>query len=400
MKNQNTPNAPTTNLYSAPCPSPTLAPIPAGLAEGAEGSLRASVEGQVALPVGSPPTTPWWQQPQGDSLRSAEIARACETFGGKKREAASSHPSWCGLAQDSGATSPLPDAHLGFTHESLGIPKRPLRGRLQKAGHCAALPAGPGASLTELDKLGPRASLSLSLREGIVASWLIFWIPEAAQVSTSGHTAASESWARCCSALRDIALLERGCKALEVDSYKSLMILGIPEDCNHEEFKEIIRVPLKPLGKFEVAGKAFLEEERSKAAVIRLVEDINYAVIPREIKGKGGTWRVVYMPRKQDIEFLTKLNLFLQSEGRTVEDVARGLRRELCRTVTGPTELPASKCCVPGPGEKLGPGATARGDGVPPLDLAEKESKAGDGKKGKQKRRKNRRRHHAPDKKP
>ncbi|KAM7059541.1 paraneoplastic antigen-like protein 8C [Molossus nigricans] len=197
--------------------------------------------------------------------------------------------------------------------------------------------------------------------------------------------------------VKDIALLEHGCKALEVDSYKSLMILGIPEDLNHEEFEEIIRVPLKPLGKFEVAGKAFLEEERSKAAIIRLMEDINYAVIPREIKGKGGMWRVVYMPRKQDIEFLTKLNLFLQSEGRTVEDVARVLRQELCPTVTGPRELPARKCCVPGPGEK--PGATARLDGLPPLDSEEKDSKAGEGKRGKRKQKKNRRRHHASDKK-
>lgn len=199
--------------------------------------------------------------------------------------------------------------------------------------------------------------------------------------------------------VKDIALLEHGCKALEVDSYKSLMILGIPEDCNHEEFEEIIRVPLKPLGKFEVAGKAFLEEERSKAAIIRLMEDINYAMIPREIKGKGGTWRVVYMPRKQDIEFLTKLNLFLQSEGRTVEDVARVLRQELCPAETGPRELPARKCCVPGPGEKPEAGATARLDGVPPLDSEEKDSKAGEGKRGKRKQKKNRRRHHASDKK-
>ena len=116
-----------------------------------------------------------------------------------------------------------------------------------------------------------------------------------------------------------------GAKALEVDSYKSLMILGIPENCNHEEFEEIIQASLKPLGKFEVAGKAFVEE-RSKAAIIRLAEDINYAVILREIKGKGGTWRVIYMPQKRGIEFLTKLNLFLQSQGRTAEDVAQVLR--------------------------------------------------------------------------
>ncbi|XP_042774905.1 paraneoplastic antigen-like protein 8C [Panthera pardus] len=200
--------------------------------------------------------------------------------------------------------------------------------------------------------------------------------------------------------VKDIALLEHGCKALEVDSYKSLMILDIPEDCDHEEFEDIIRAPLRPLGKFEVAGKAFLEEERSKAAIIRLAEDLNYAVIPREIKGKGGLWRVVYMPRKQDIEFLTKLNLFLQSEGRTVEDVARVLRQELCPAVTGPREPPARKCrAPPGAGEKQpGAGATAGADAAPPLDSTEKPSKPGDDKRGKRKHKKNRRRHHASDK--
>lgn len=151
--------------------------------------------------------------------------------------------------------------------------------------------------------------------------------------------------------VQDIALLEHGCKALEVDSYKSLMILGIPEDCSHQEFEDIIRVPLKPLGKFEVAGKAFLEEDRSKAAIIRLAEDLNYDVVPRQIKGKGGTWRVVYMPKWQDIEFLTKLNLFLRREGRTVEDMARILREELCPTTLGLGELPPRKCCLTPQGE-------------------------------------------------
>ncbi|XP_036158840.1 paraneoplastic antigen-like protein 8C [Myotis myotis] len=200
--------------------------------------------------------------------------------------------------------------------------------------------------------------------------------------------------------VKDIALLEHGCQALEVDSARSLMILGIPEDCGHEEFEEIIRAPLKPLGEFEVAGKAFVEEERSKAAIIRLLGDVTHAAIPREIQGKGGAWRVVYMPRKQDIEFLTKLNLFLHSEGRTVEDVARVLRQELCPTPTRPREPPARKLCAPGSPEKPKPGAgtSAALARAPPLDSAE-DSKAADGKKGKRKPKKNRRRHHASDKK-
>ena len=86
-----------------------------------------------------------------------------------------------------------------------------------------------------------------------------------------------------------------------------------------------------------------------------------------------------------------------------LEDVARVLRQELCPTVTGPREPPARKCRAPGPGEKPGAGATAGAGagavGAPPPDPAEKQSKAGDDKRGKRKHKKNRRRHHASDKK-
>ncbi|CAH7393905.1 paraneoplastic antigen-like protein 8C [Phodopus roborovskii] len=198
--------------------------------------------------------------------------------------------------------------------------------------------------------------------------------------------------------VQDIALLEHGCKALEVDSYKSLMILGIPEACSHQEFEDIIRTPLKPLGKFEVAGKAYLEEDRSKAAIIRLAEDLNYDVVPREIKGKGGMWRVVYMPKWQDIEFLTKLNLFLRREGRTVEDLAGTLRRELCPTTVGPGELLSRKCCLSPQEENADKGFTAMGGGTPPLEDPKKESKADEGKKGKKKNKRSRRRQRASDK--
>ncbi|KAM6154394.1 LOW QUALITY PROTEIN: paraneoplastic antigen-like protein 8C [Erethizon dorsatum] len=243
-----------------------------------------------------------------------------------------------------------------------------LSGGKEESAQCQPERRGWGA-LMELDQLGLLVASACEAHSRV----------DFAQVRSSGHTAASRSWARC--------------------SYKSLMILGIPEDCNHEEFEEIIRAPLKPLGKFEVAGKALLEEERTKAAIISLAEDLNYAVVPREIKGKdSGVWRMVSMPRRQDIEFLTKLNLFLQSEGRTVEDVARVLRHELCPTVARPRELPVRQCCAP-PGENSEVEAAARVDAVPPLDSPEKENKAGDGKRGKKKHKKSWRRHHASDKK-
>lgn len=97
-----------------------------------------------------------------------------------------------------------------------------------------------------------------------------------------------------------------------------------------------------------------MEEESSRAATFRLAEGINYAVIPGEIDGKGRTWSVVSMHRKQ---FLTKLTLFLQSEGGTVEDVSRVLRQELRPTVMAPESfLPGSAMCRgQGRSQGLGP---------------------------------------------
>ncbi|XP_036035714.1 paraneoplastic antigen-like protein 8C [Onychomys torridus] len=190
--------------------------------------------------------------------------------------------------------------------------------------------------------------------------------------------------------VQDIVLLEHGCQALEVDSYKSLMVLGIPEDCSHQEFEVIIWDPLKPLGKFKVAGKAFLEEDRSKAAVIRLAEDLSYDVVPREIKGKGGMWRVIYMPKWQGVGFLSKLNLFLRREGRTGEGVALVLWWELGPTIMGPGELPSRKCCPSPQGEHADQGAATKGHGMPPLEDPEKE--------GKKKNKKSRRRQQASEK--
>lgn len=105
------------------------------------------------------------------------------------------------------------------------------------------------------------------------------------------------------------------------------------------------------------------------------------------------------MPKWQDIEFLTKLNLFLRREGRTVEDVARILRQELCPTTLGLGELSPRKCCLSLQGENEDKGVTTKGNGVPPLEDPEKEDKPEEGKKGKKKNKKNRRRQQASDKK-
>uniref|UniRef100_A0A8C2UR02 Paraneoplastic antigen Ma-like N-terminal domain-containing protein n=1 Tax=Chinchilla lanigera TaxID=34839 RepID=A0A8C2UR02_CHILA len=160
--------------------------------------------------------------------------------------------------------------------------------------------------------------------------------------------------------VKDIALLEHRCKALE-----SPMILGIPEDCNHEELK-ITQASFKPLGKFKAAGKALLEEERTKTTIINLAEDLNHAVVPREVRGKGSrVRRMMRMAPEAGRQFLTKLKLFLLE--------ARVPRQELCPRAAGPGELPSRQ---------------GRGG-----------EQAGDGKRGKEKRKESRQQHRASDRK-
>lgn len=61
-------------------------------------------------------------------------------------------------------------------------------------------------------------------------------IPQAAQVCSSGRPYGCLKELRMMLfGVKDITILAHGCKGWEADSYKSLLILGILEDHNHEE---------------------------------------------------------------------------------------------------------------------------------------------------------------------
>ncbi|XP_004767850.1 paraneoplastic antigen-like protein 8A [Mustela putorius furo] len=121
-------------------------------------------------------------------------------------------------------------------------------------------------------------------------------------------------------------LLEDWCRGMEVDIHRSLMVTGIPEDCGQAEIEETLNGVLSPLGPYFVLNKIFLREENAKAALIEVGEGVNLRAIPREFPGRGGVWRVICRDPTQDAEFLKNLNEFLDSEGRTWEDVVRLLQ--------------------------------------------------------------------------
>ncbi|XP_010329563.1 paraneoplastic antigen-like protein 5 [Saimiri boliviensis] len=120
-------------------------------------------------------------------------------------------------------------------------------------------------------------------------------------------------------------LLEDWCKGMDMDPRKALLIVGIPVDCSEAEIMDTVKAGLQPLCAYRVVGRMFRREDNAKAVFIELADTVDYATLPREIPGSGGSWEVVVKPRNPDDEFLSRLNYFLKDEGRRMIDLARAL---------------------------------------------------------------------------
>ncbi|XP_029781428.1 coiled-coil domain-containing protein 8 [Suricata suricatta] len=57
--------------------------------------------------------------------------------------------------------------------------------------------------------------------------------------------------------------------------------------------------------------------------MLQIGEDVDYLLIPREVRLAGGVWRAISKPATKEAEFRERLTQFLEEEGRTLEDVAR-----------------------------------------------------------------------------
>ncbi|XP_032120007.1 paraneoplastic antigen-like protein 5 [Sapajus apella] len=120
-------------------------------------------------------------------------------------------------------------------------------------------------------------------------------------------------------------LLEDWCKGMDMDPRKALLVVGIPVDCSEAEIMDTVKAGLQPLCAYRVVGRMFRREDNAKAVFIELADTVDYATLPSEISGRGGSWEVVVKPRNPDDEFLSRLNYFLKDEGRRMIDVARAL---------------------------------------------------------------------------
>ncbi|XP_003940317.1 coiled-coil domain-containing protein 8 [Saimiri boliviensis] len=72
--------------------------------------------------------------------------------------------------------------------------------------------------------------------------------------------------------------------------------------------------------------------------MLQIGEDVDYLLIPREVRLAGGVWRVISKPATKEAEFRERLIQFLEEEGRTLEDVARIIEKSTPHPPQPPTK--------------------------------------------------------------
>ncbi|XP_054977064.1 paraneoplastic antigen Ma6F-like [Sorex araneus] len=102
--------------------------------------------------------------------------------------------------------------------------------------------------------------------------------------------------------MQPLAILSDWCRWLSVNEQRSMLIMGIPEDCEDLEFQETLHAALKPLGRYRVLGKVYRKEISAKIALVEFAECLNRALIPQQIQGKGGPWSVIVPSQTPDLE--------------------------------------------------------------------------------------------------
>ena len=60
-------------------------------------------------------------------------------------------------------------------------------------------------------------------------------------------------------------LLQDWCRGEHLNTQRSMLILGIPEDCSEDEFEETLHEALKHLGRYRIIGRMFRREENAQA---------------------------------------------------------------------------------------------------------------------------------------
>lgn len=105
-----------------------------------------------------------------------------------------------------------------------------------------------------------------------------------------------------------LTVLQDWCGLMAVNAQRSLLILGIPDDCEDQEFQEAVQVSLWPLGRYRVLGKVFRKELGSRVALVEFDDNLNRSLIPRQIPVKQGAWTLIFLPQAPDSESQNRPN--------------------------------------------------------------------------------------------
>ncbi|XP_041496994.1 paraneoplastic antigen Ma6E-like [Microtus oregoni] len=119
-----------------------------------------------------------------------------------------------------------------------------------------------------------------------------------------------------------LAILQDWCRWMGANAQRSLLILGIPDDCEEEEFQEAVQAALRPLGRYRVLGKVFRKEIGAKVALVEFADNLNQSLIPQQIPNDRGPWTVIFLPRVPDIELQDILNF--PAHGQALEGSSGG----------------------------------------------------------------------------
>ncbi|XP_070359014.1 paraneoplastic antigen Ma6F-like [Equus asinus] len=115
-----------------------------------------------------------------------------------------------------------------------------------------------------------------------------------------------------------LVMLRDWCRWSGANAQRSLLILGIPEDCEDREFQEAVRPALWPLGRYRVLGNVFRKELGFRVALVEFTEYLNRSLVPRQIPGKGGLWDVFFLPQGPDSESRDRPNFPAQPQRQAV----------------------------------------------------------------------------------
>lgn len=122
-----------------------------------------------------------------------------------------------------------------------------------------------------------------------------------------------------------LAILQDWCGWMGVNAQRSLLILGIPDDCGEEEFQEAVQAALRPLGRYRVLGKVFRKEIGAKVALVEFADNLNQSLIPQQIPNNRGSWSVIFLPPVPEVESQDTFSFPAQAHGQALEGASGGV---------------------------------------------------------------------------